>query len=320
MAIFEYKKYSIETQPGGRLGFNVYVKSPAGQPIETLHGSVEIDVIEAARAFIDHDIEENPVAFLHASGDTNDLDITEDPHTVWTYAAQQPVYKNLSAVTELFVWATDPGQSGTMTIRGTRSPNAAIPHSFISFNRTLNGQTPVSLAATEGAPTVEDLYDFRDMGPLTAADVVTAGEIFVTGPGSSGGIPLGDVYGHLAVSDGVTRSETCMAIATIPAGFEAEIASFKVGVFEDAVVWLEVDAEGITLSSFRYPVKQATERIFSLPQIFGAVELPSRYPAGSRIRLMAKAKKAGGANRTRAGGELSVSLFKVSPAMAGGLF
>lgn len=320
MAHFDYKRYSIETKAGGRLGFNVYIKNPAGRSVETLHGSVELDVVEAARAFVDHDIEENPLTRLQASGDTNDMDIDEDPNTVWTYASVQPVYQGLSAVTELFVWATDPAQAGTLKFNGTKSPDAAIPHEEVCFNRTLVGQNPVSLAVTEGDPTVEDLYDLLDMGPVTSSDVVTAGEIFVTGPGSSGGIPVGNVYGHLAVSDGVTRNETSMAVATVPAGFEAQIASFTVGAFEDAVVWLEVDAEGIKFTSFRYPVKAATERTFSLPQISGSVEEPARYPAGTRIQLMAKAKKAGGANRTRVGGELSLVLFKISAGLPEGLF
>lgn len=314
MAKIPYRDFEIDVRSAGYLGFNAYISSPLGVQIETLNDRIGLHALEASKAFIDKFIEENPVAQLEAAGDTNGQDIDESPHTVWTYAATQAVYEPLTAVTELFIFAAAAGPTGTLVVEGTKAPGAAIAHECLTVERTLNGTTPVSLSAAPGTPTAEDLFNIRDLGPKTPADVVPGGvEIFITGPGSSGGVPSGNVYGHLAVGDGVTRNQSQMGIATVPAGFEAAVAGFILGSHEDSDVWLEIIKPGsFVVQSIRLPLKSAHERFFPTPRVLGPVENPSRFPPGTFFRLMGAAKKAGGVNQTRLGGDISIPLFKVS--------
>jgi hypothetical protein len=202
-----------------------------------------------------------------------------------------------------------------MLIRGTKSATAAFPFEPITVERTLNGTTPVSLAETPGAPTPDDIFSIRSILPKAPADVVPGGvEVFITGPGSGGGVPAGDVYGHLAVMDGVTRTETHMGVAVIPGGFEAGTSGFTLGAHEDATGWLDViSPAGLKESSFHLPIKAGAERAFDVPRFAAEpAESPVRYPAGTFFRLMGSAKKTGGANTTRLGGSVSIPLFEVA--------
>lgn len=320
MAIIPYRDYEIETYTGGYLGWNVEIRDPRDVRVETLARDQEIFAIESARAFVDRHVKENPVAVLRLEGDTNDEDIDETDHTVWTYASTQPVYVFLNAVTELFINCSDGGETGkTFQIQGTKSPGATIPFEEIVIEVTLDGgdaATPVSLAASPGSPTTEDIYDIRQIRPLLAADAIDpsgGGEIFVASSFGGGGAPTSDVYGHLATTTR-GRNLSAMGVGTVPAGFEATINGVLMGPHEDAAVWTELEVPGLAvLDSFRLPLKSAVDIAnINNKSVAGTPTNPSRYPPGTRFSLMAHAKQSGGVNQTRVGGTIILDLFRIT--------
>ena len=319
MAILSYLDYELETYASGYMGWNVEVRDPFGAVAETLSRNLELEAQEAARAFVDRHIKENAVAVLRLEGDTNSQNIDEDDHTVWTYAATQPVYLFLDAVTELFINCSDGSQVGkTFQVQGTKGPGAAIPYEEISIDVALDGvdaSDPVSLAAVPGAPTVEDIYDIRQIRPLAEADAIDpggGGEIFIAAGFTGAGVPTGNVYGHIPTSTR-GRNLSQLGVGTIPAGFESAFGEVFLGAHEDAAVWVEAVIPGQSrVDSFRFPMKSGATIIFDPPGGIGPPSAPARYPSGTRFSLMAHAKTVGGSNQTRVGGTIVMKLYRIT--------
>ncbi len=255
------------------------------------------------------------MSMMQIFGDSNGQDLTGivKAHTCWTYASQQALYVFLDTVTELFLICSDSTQGGkSFIIDGTKAPGAAVPHEEIVIARTLaspDATVPVSLAATPGFPTVEDIYDIRAMRANLAADALEStspGEVFVAA-GFSGVAPVGSVYAHLAVSpnDG-PRNTSAMGHGTIPGGFEGTVGSPLMGSFEDATVAIEFQVPGLPpLQTFGLPISHTIGGSGGGDFGAGSPANPSRFPAGTRFSILVGGSKAVGAS-------LNVNLFKVT--------
>ncbi len=314
MPTIPYREFTIDVRTSRFLGWNAYVTDRCGVFLSSFSRDQEAQVVAAAKDFVDYAIQEDlgMGTFLNISGDTDGIDIGENDSTIWTYVDNQPIYVPAPALTELFVFAADSAPvNAVIGILALRGPGATKPFELFQqdFNLdAVDAQVPVSLAANPGSPSHEDPLLINFIGVFGPP----IGEVFITGSGSSGGVPNGNVYSHIAAT--APRSLSVVGAAAVPHSFEAFWSTLDVGFFEDGVVWLDAlfPESTDTIDSFRVPAKSFVSFRFDSP--VGASGDPSSsvgLPAGTTFRLMAHSRKGTGGGPTRAGGFATIKLRKV---------
>ena len=314
MRTISYEEFTIDVRTARYHGWNAYVRDPCGEFLSAFSRDHEGEVIEAAKDFVDYAIQEElgVQTSLIVAGDTDGFDLSEDDATVWTNVAAQPIYLPAPALTELFVFAADAAPVNIqIQIFGLRGPGAGKPFESVTVSRNLDAvdaQVPVSLADNPGSPSQEDILLVNRMGVVGPA----IGEVFITGPGSSGGTPNGNVFGH--ISPTAPRASGNSGVAAVPHSFEAFLSSIDGGVFEDAVIWVDALFPGSldTTDGIRTPVKSVISHRFDPPLgLNNPGEDPVGFPAGTTLRLMAHSRRGVGGGPTRVGGFSRFKLRKV---------